>query len=123
MKKLLILLTFLVSTANADYCNGEWTKDAEIYCNGIKQYTKTVVIDKQYGRDRRAVQAEVEEAVKNFLIPWDLAENIISFVYQFPDDHILDPDAVAVSLEGGCIDNFAYIQAQGLEEAVLLQSK
>ena len=114
LKKILLVLTicfpFSLSAAQGDYCLGEWAEDAHTYCNGIGVYIQAVATDRKINRPKGAVEAEIPLAVKTYVMPAELAQNIINFVYQYePED--TNPQHAAWALFGGCIDNYENIMA------------
>ena len=119
MKKLLLASLMALSlNTNADYCTGKWTDDADAYCATYMTYVRSVVMDFNVGRPKSDVYSEIHNAVHDFHIPYDLAGNVIDFIYQHKEKQ--NPDMIAWGLMGGCIDNFVTLQAQGIEEANLL---
>ena len=104
------------------YCLGEWTTQAETYCQRVMIYAGSLVFDHNTGRPIKEVRAEIPLAVITYLIPAELAENFIKWVYQHPKGE-LTPQLAGVYLFGGCIDDFVYLQSKGNDEAIELTNR
>lgn len=97
LKKILLVLTVCfplsLQAASGDYCLGEWTEDAHVYCNNIGVYVKAVAVDRQINRPKEGVESEIYIASKSYAMPPELAQNIIDYIYQFePKD--IDPQHI-----------------------------
>ena len=115
IKALVLSLSLIATPAlGDDYCLGEWSEDAETYCNSLMRYVQTIVIDRSVGRPKQEVLNEIVEAAHTYNMPVNLAHNYVQFIYAHNPP--LDKDIAQNILIGGCIDNWEKLQELAREE-------
>lgn len=104
-----------------NYCLGEWTDNAEDYCQNVMTYVMSLVVDRNLNQSltvnkktltsKDLVQMDIQKAVQTYRIPANLAHNYIEFIWQYPPRYF-SPEEAANIMFGGCIDNFEILKEQ-----------
>lgn len=115
------LLSTSTMAADGDYCLGEWSNDAQSYCDNLMTYAETVAADRVVDRPKAEVLAEVPQAVLTFVMPAQLAQNFIEYIYR--QEPPLAHGQASLILIGGCIDNWETLQSSARQEITELTSR